>query len=513
MVVMPDRVSFRLWIAGVGQGLLARGGLSHMAGSALGATLAFVFLRAVLTPIRIKVVTSLLEPETYGAVTLLSMTAHGLALIVSLGGFETLLRRLPATHGAEKERIYGGVLGSSSFCGLFAILVLVVLWGRIPVFKEMAVYVSPWAAGLLVWMFLHIHQRMYWLLGCRRYWMARLTQLFWSDLWFLPLLILIPFGLLQAEGIVLTWSIWLAVVSLLTWRSVPIFRALCGLAGHRAPIDLWLSGMPLIPVILGEWIFRLSGHYVLLAHVGAADMAFYALSLNVALVGLIAATPLVDICIVELSHAAPDAPQASISSPSRDARRVVSLGVRHLVAVLMPAAFVMIIMPEEIIRFLAAESFLPAARYVPFAAAMPALLALNLLFARLLMLFDHRRAVITGSLGAALGSILLCFVLVPVYGVYGALSAIIVSCTAVDIGFAFTLKIWRWLEPQEFGIGAVFAALVILGVGIFSISLLPYAGIIRLLLAGLLALFVVPGFRLLRLSDFYGGPLGGQTEG
>lgn len=470
--------------------------------SALGATLVFVFLRALFTPIRMKVVTSLLEPDVYGAVTLLSMTAHGLALVVSLGGFETLLRRLPSAKAEDKERVYGAVLTSSSVCGVIAILVMMLLWRQIEVFREMAFYVSPWAAGLLAWMFLHIQQRMYWFLGNQRHWMARITQLFWSDLWFIALLLLIPFGVLQAEGIVLTWAGWLVIISLLTWKSVPFLRSFKALVGQGIPKEIWLAGLPLLPVILGEWIFRLSGHYVLLTHVGATEMAFYALSLNVALVGLIAATPLVDICIVALSHLAVLPESGGGHALTAEARRVVSHGLRHLCAVLMPAALVMIFMPEDIIQLLAADRFLPAARFVPLAAIMPILLALNLMFARLLMSLQDRTTVIMGAIGSACLAVMLCLILVPKYEVYGALWGIILACAVVDLLFAIKIKIWRWVDPKEIGVVSIFMSATILGLSFWGIAVLPIVGIVRLLLAGLLAAVIVPVFRLLRPSDF-----------
>lgn len=479
-----------------------RENLFPAAGSALGVTFAFVFLRAIFTPIRIKVVTSILAPETYGAVTLLSMTAHGAALIVSMGGFEMLLQRLPSAGKEERQILFGRVLLLSSLCGMIVVGVLGVLWGRVPVFREMAGFVSPWTAGLLVLLFLHIHQRMYWFLGCRQNWLARLTQLFWSDLWFVPLLLLFPLLVLTAERVVLVWSFWLVLVCAVTWWRVPIVSSLAAVSRSPGRFSLWFVGLPLLPVILGEWIFRLSGHYVLLAHVGAVEMAFYALSLNVSLVGLIAATPLVDICIVELGHLAVGRERTREDHPTAIESRVVSHGLRHLWAVLMPAALVMIILPADIIGFLAAKSFLPAARYVPFAAVLPFLLALHLLLARLLMLFQDRRFVMFGALGSAFGAVVLCLLLVPRWGVNGALVAIMAACALVVLAFALRLKFWRWMRSGELGVKSIFLATVLLAVAIWGISMVEGGSVIRLLLAGGAAAIVILWFGLLRPSDF-----------
>jgi O-antigen/teichoic acid export membrane protein len=473
------------------------------AGSALGATLFFVFLRALFTPIRMKVVTSLLSPDVYGAVTLLSMTAFAIAPIVSLGGFETLLRRLPPASDEVRKHIFGSILISSSLCGLIAVCIIGVLWNRMSPFVEMSAYISPWAAGLLIWMFLHIQQRMYWFLGCRRHWMARITQLLWSDLWFLALLLLIPFQVLNAEGVVWVWSGWLLFISLLTWRSVPMIRSFVQARSMSPPPKgLWMAGLPLLPVILGEWIFRLSGHYVLLSYTSATEMAFYALSLNVALVGLIAAIPLVDICIVDLSHLSSIHEQDDKQSIGENARRQVSHCLRHLFAVLMPAFLLMVFMPAEIIRLLTSDAFLPAARYVPFAAVMPALLACNLLLARILMLLGQKTMVIFGALGSACLAIVLCLILVPMYAIHGALLGIILSCAIIDGIFALKVKIWRWLDSREMGIYSFLLSAVVLLGTVWGISRLPVGGLSRLLLAGIISLVVILLFRMLRPSDF-----------
>jgi O-antigen/teichoic acid export membrane protein len=162
----------------------------------------------------------------------------------------------------------------------------------------------------------------------------------------------------------------------------------------------------------------------------------------------------------------------------------------------------MVFMPADIIRLLTSEAFLPAARYVPIAAVMPALLAFNLLLARILMLLGQRSMVIFGALGSACLAITLCLILVPIYAIHGALLGIILSCAIIDGIFAFKVKIWHWLDSKEMGVYSfLLSAIVLLGT-VWGISRLPLGGLSRLLLAGISAMIVILLFRMLRPSDF-----------
>ena len=472
-------------------------------GSALGATFGFVLLRALLTPLRIRVVTGLLDPGAYGALTLLSMTVHGLAIIASLGGFETLLRKLPSAEPPERFRIFGVVFAVSSICGVVAAIAIGLFWVRLDVISEMATHISTAAAICLFLLFLHIQQRIYWLLGCRAYWPSRLLQLMWSDLWFVPLLVVMFFFAVTAETASWVWVCWLLVVSLLSWRFVPVGRGIKALVDTPWSGALVLSGLPLLPVVLGEWVFRLSGHYVLLAYTSATDMAFYALSLNIALIGLIAATPMVDMLCVELSHVFAGDEHGHDEKPSPAVRRILSDGLRHLFAVLAPAVLVMIFMPADIVGFFAAEDFLPAAVFLPYAAIMPVLLTFNLLFARILMLCSRQKSIVCGSLAGAVGAVILCMLFVPAYGVNGALLGIATACFSVDLLYAVQLRLWRWIDWSLAGCLKILSTFAVLAAGVYVVSVMPMAGIWRLLAAAVFCAITVVWTGLLHWRDFH----------
>ena len=258
-------------------------------------TLGFVVVRFLITPIRIKVITTLLSPSAYGVVTLLSMTAHGLALIVSVGGFELLLRRLPALDTGGRRGLFHQVFILSTTIGLGAALVLALLWNRAGWLGSMSGRLSLVAALVLYLLFLHVQQRIAYLLGCRDHFRARALQLLWGDLWFVPVLALMAVISWNAESIVWTWSGWLFLVLVLTWRWMP---SGAWIMAENPPMSLrqtFRQSVPILPVLVGDWVFRLTGHYTLLIHWDAATMAFYALAMNVALTGQVAGVPLIDL--------------------------------------------------------------------------------------------------------------------------------------------------------------------------------------------------------------------------
>ncbi len=74
------------------------------------ASFGFIACRFLLTPIRIKVLTSLLDRETYGALTLISVTVSFLTLVGSIGSLEYMLRKLPGSPSNSQRGVFRVVL-------------------------------------------------------------------------------------------------------------------------------------------------------------------------------------------------------------------------------------------------------------------------------------------------------------------------------------------------------------------------------------------------------------------
>lgn len=478
--------------------------MPRILGSALAVTVGFIALRFLLTPIRINVITHVLQPGDYGAVTLLSMTAHGLALVVSLGGFEVLLRKMPGLGKPQQNAYFRKVLMVSSLGGLSVCVMLWLIWNRAHWLGDIAGLIGPVTAILFFLLFLHALQRIHYMLGRREHGRARFTQLLWSDLWFLPILLLMSVVAWNAERVVWAWSAWLLVTMLVTWCWTPLGGILKDRSNLVSTKEVLAFGLPVLPVLLSDWVFRLVGHYVLLIHADAATMALYALALNVSLIGLVAGVPLIDLCSVDLSKIMGHSPQRYDFQPSLEERTIFSRGIRHIIAVSLPVMLLLVFMAEDIIGFLAGPAFQAAANLLPWASALPVLLLFNLFFARVLLLQGESAIVSAGSVVGAILALILCIFLVPRMGSHGALMAITCAAVMVVIIYATRMRIWRWLESQGIAWGGVLMGGLILIGGFGWSHLVQGGGLFRLMVMGLFSLVVLVGSGMIRVRDFHG---------
>jgi len=486
-----------------------RGGVAVSAG--------FVLMRFLLTPIRMQVLTRVLSPADYGLVTLLSMSAHAMAMVLSAGGFELLLRRLPYADPQEQDSVFRSVLMVSTLLGLVA-CGLVVL-GAVPSLGSSSgpVGVSRAAAAALFLLFLHTQQRLYYLLGCRRYLAARTTQLLWSDAWFLAV---VPWGLattLTAEVAVWAWCAWLLLVTVLTWRWVPLGRVWSA-SGDGVPLGRMLAiGLPMLPVVLSEWTFRLVGQYVLLARTDAATMALYALAFNIAGIGYVVGVPLIDSMSTEFNALQGEAGAGPADPRVRDSlRRIVSRAVRFILAVTVPVGLAFVFLAEPIVRLLAGPAFARAAELLPWTALVPFLLLTNLLLARLLLANGRSPAVGAGSVAGAGVALGLCLLWVDSHGPRGALLAITSGLAVTTLLMACRAPVFQWFDSRELRWGRLASGGILLAAAFAALGHPDALPLARLAGAGGVTVAVVFSCGWLRRSDFpaenlprHEAPLGG----
>jgi O-antigen/teichoic acid export membrane protein len=456
-------------------------------------------MRFLLTPIRMQVLTRVLPPADYGMLTLLSMSAHALAMVLSAGGFELLLRRLPYAGPIEQDGILRSVLMVSTSLGLVACGLT--LLGAVPALVPSSGPggVSRAATAALFLLFLHMQQRLYYLLGCRRYLAARTTHLLWSDLWFLAL---VPWGLgtfVKAEVAAWAWCAWLLLVIALTWRWVPLGRALTA-SGREVPLGRMLAiGLPMVPAVMAEWTFRLVGQYVLLARTDAATMALYALTFNIAGIGYVVGVPLIDSMSAEFNAA-----QGEAADPREpDAlRMIVSRTVRFILAVSVPVGLAFVFLPGPLVRLLAGPAFAPAAELLPWAALVPFLLLTNLLLARLLLASGRSPAVGTGSVAGAAVALGLCVLWVDPHGPRGLLLATTAGLAATTLLMAARAPVGHWFHARELRWWRLAAGGILLTACFAALGSPDALPLLRLAVAGGVTLAVAIGFGWLRRSDF-----------
>jgi O-antigen/teichoic acid export membrane protein len=473
------------------------GALRHALMGALSASILFVALRFLLTPVRIKVLTSLLSPTDYGMITLLSMSAHGMAVILSFGGLEYMLRMLPRADEAARLRMLRRVLAVSGLP--FCIVAVCILMGWAPAswYGGQEGAASPAAVALLFLLFMHVQQRIYFLLGCRQHVRARVTQLLWSDLWFLPLLALLPWVEWRGDNVIWVWGIWLAVIVALTARWVPFWKRETASDTPVSMGDILRIGLPAMPAILGEWTFRLFGHYLLLAYTNFATMALYALAVNVAMVGYVAGVPLVDKFSADLNSV-----DQSNAAGAAHAARIVSCCGRYLFAVAMPVALALLFSGDAVLHVLSGEAFWAAGAFLPWLAPMPFLLLMNLFLSRILVSVNRSNHVAVGSLVSAVAAVLLSLALIPNHGAFGAIWGMEAGIALAVIYFVIVSRVWRFLDAAVLGIGRLLLGAAMMVAVFWGLRLCELNALVTLAIAGSACLVIMLALRWVRLPDF-----------
>ncbi len=467
----------------------------------MSVSLGFVILRFLLAPVRIRILTEFLAPADYGVVTLVSMSATAMAFVFSLGGFEAWLRWLPGVRDdVMRAAQFRGVFFVSSGFGCLAGLAMAL--GLIPVrwFGVAHESISPLLLAVFFLMFLHVHQRIYYLLGIQHHRRARFTQLLWADLWFL---LLLPVGgsSWTSSGVLWMWSGWILLTSVATWSWVPVAASMR--SGAKALVDYRsaLGGLPVLPLMLSEWTIRLSGQFVLLAFTDAATMALYALSLNIALVGMAAGVPLVDVIIAHINGQGGIKQDNPRGGDGFGPNVLFSRGCRLLIALSLTVGLGLVFFSSEIVELLAAPAFHRAADHLPWAALLPGLMLINLLLGRLALALGRARLASLASLTGALGGLLASvwwFEALDMAGIFLGISMGLLATLAM---LANGLRIWPWinqriLRPYRLITGGFFLALCFGGAAMVISN--EYGRLAFALLAAILVAFM---FRWIERAD------------
>jgi O-antigen/teichoic acid export membrane protein len=276
-------------------------------------------------------------------------------------------------------------------------------------------------------------------------------------------------------------------------------------------------GLPMLPVVLSEWTFRLVGQYVLLARTDAATMALYALAFNIAGIGYVVGVPLIDSMSTEFNALQGETGVGAADPRVRESqRRIVSRAVRFILAVTVPAGLAFVFLAEPIVGLLAGPAFARTAELLPWTALVPVLLLTNLLVARLLLANGRSTAVGAGSVAGAVVALGLCLLWVDSHGPRGALLAITAGLAVTTLLMACRAPVLRWFDPQEIRWGRLASGGILLAAAFAALGHPVALPLARLAGAGGVTVVVVIGCGWLRRSDFaaenlprYESPRGG----
>ena len=435
------------------------------------ASFGFIACRFLLTPIRIKVLTSLLDRETYGALTLISVTVSFLTLVGSIGSLEYMLRKLPGAPSNYQKGVFRVIL--LCFGGLSVAMALVGA-GALAVWQPATLRLGGGdlaACALMLVLTVHMIQRAYFLMARSEYVKSRLSQIFYAETWFLPLLLCFVWPwTLTASHVLWIWVTWLVLTMFMTRRWISLAEVFRETPPPSALRNILSFGLPIFPMILGEWLFRLIDQYVLLGLKGLSTVAVYALAVNIAMVGYVMGSSVLDILITEFNRARNRVGGRTVDelAASPELRKSFTVMLRYALTLYIPVGAALCTVGWALIRFFSGPKFDEAALILPWTAPIPLLFLLNLIFGRVLLSLDRSRTVGFATLGAALMTLGLNLALVPALGGQGAALANTLSMGCLAVFLGVRVHCWKWIVRSELRAGALLAFAVLSAGGLWS---------------------------------------------
>lgn len=468
------------------------------------ASFGFVALRFILSPVRIKILSSLLSKEDYGILTLVSITISFVTLVSSLGSLEFLLRKLPGRADAYQCTMFKTI--ATRFGGLAAVIAVAgVAWLILRPPAELHLGVGDaMACGILLLLTVHLTQVVHYLLGRTEYAHSRIVQLLYVDTWFLPLLFFVWAGGLRVSHVLWIWVVWLLLTIAFEQKWVNLRNIGRAPASREALKAVLAFGLPLMPMIFGEWLFRVQDRYVLLALRDLKAVANYGLCISLALVGTTVGSAVLDILLVEFFKVRNRIEENDLERLSSNSalQKVFTMMIRYSVIVLAPIIAALCLAGPQLIRFLSAPKFLDAAGILPWTAPIPLLGCWILVLGRTLMALNRGAVVGWATLLASAVNIGLNLLFVPVLGERGAALANSLSFFVLAAYLAWAVRAWRWVAVRDLMPVRLVALAALTGLGFYLVRFQLHAGTFTVLGAGgLWGLAWTFGLGLLRKAD------------
>lgn len=469
------------------------------------ASVGFVFVHMLLLPIRTKILTTILDKSDYGSLTLISTTLSLITLVSSLGSLEFLLRKLPGRDPSYQWSAFKTV--AMWFGGGGAVLGVVGLFTFSVWHPDKLQFVSMGdlaVCAVLLVLTIHMTQVTHFLMGRSAYAQSRFAQILYADAWFLPVIAVYylrgPVGITSVLWVWVGWTLlsWLCIL-----RWVPATTFARTPASNQRLREVLAFGLPLAPMIAGDWLFR-AGALYLMTDVEA--VANYGLCFNIAWVGTIVGGAVLDILLTEFFKVRNRLAATTADSLAADPelRRMFSLMLRYGLVIVIPFGAVTGLASEPVIRFLSSPKFLDAAPLLPWLVPVPVLFLFIVVFGRTLMALHRNAAVGWITLVAAAANIVLCAILIPILGTKGAAIANDVTYAAVVVTFGAMVGVWKWIEVSAL-MPARLVALAALCAGGFLALRHTHAGTTAtLVMGGTWCCACAFTLGLIRRSDFLG---------
>jgi O-antigen/teichoic acid export membrane protein len=416
-------------------------------------------------PLQIRVLTHFLTKEEYGSLTLVIITVSFLAIVSSFGHFEFLVRRLPG----RPEEYQRGVLGLVwRWFGTMAAVLAVLLVAVVLVVRPAKVAIgAPGVviAGLYLFVLVFVMQRIFFMLSRTEWARVRTLQLMHSDTWFIPILAVTAFTTLTLNRVLAVWFLWLVAAAVLAYRwAGPAARG-------ASPVrigEVFAFGAPLLPLMLGEWMFRLVDRYVLVSLRGAEAVANYTLCLNIALIVYTVGASVLDLFVPEFNKARNQIPGGDLKTlaAAPPLRSLFTTMLRYCLVLALTGGLFIAIAGRQLLKLLSGDKYQDAAHIVPFLTLVPLFFLLWVVFNRILLAMDKTRVIGGVTLVVGVANIGLNLVLVPRLGEIGCALAITTSLGILAVFTGLYVRSWLWVVWPRLKPARLLGMTILNGLGI-----------------------------------------------
>jgi len=414
----------------------------------------YVGLQMLLAPVRLRLFTEFFTEAQYGLINLVIMVVNALVFAISLGTFEFFVRRLPGRDEAYQQAVYGKVL--RVFLPL--VLGLAVLGSPLAFFflggAEFTL-LDALAAGVALVMYAVMNFRIYFLLGRSELLRFRLCQFLAMDLWFFLVLAALPFLPAGASGgtavtvVLWIWAGWLAVVVLFTESWASIKKAVpLGRASPESLAAILAFSVPLLPMILGELLIRITDRLFVTGYAGAAAMGEYTATMGVATIVYGVGAGVLGLIFPELNREMNTRPEGTDPASHPPLQRIVSVMLRYALVLSICGGAVLVFLGGHVLNILVGENFRDAFYILPWAAPISLFFLLHIVFSRVLIAQDRSGLVGALTLAAGLLNVVLNAILIPRHESAGLGAAIAtgISLAILAAASGFAVKGWRWID-------------------------------------------------------------------
>lgn len=460
----------------------------------------YVGIRFLVAPVRARLLTEQLGKPLYASLSLAVTTITLVAMFLALGSYEFLARRLPGIPPGRQKGWLSLVLRRIALPGWLlagAVAGTVCLFGHFG--GEMLTagnVLFLWLAlGLMLWLLC----RVFYALGRNRIGTMRAIQLFQNDAWFLLIFAAGTWAAASFAHSLWIWTGWLATVAL----AVFLFDRTPDPAvppGEKGLREVLAFGLPLMPMLVGEMLFRLADRYLLLAFCDISVVAEYILAMNIAMMAYGTGASLLDLSVPHLYAEANRNPSVATASrtsfwrssmvPTDEMRRIFSLALRHVTGLGAVMGLGFAFFSRDIFAIIAGPEFRNAAALMPWIAGVPLVYLLAMAAGRALLVQNRSRIVGGATLGAALLNLAVNLVVVPLWGPHGAALSTLGSLLALAVFLFAVIDVPRWIDRRTWKPGHLVVGIAACAAADWAIvTLLPDASHwIRLPLAAVPAL-------------------------